>query len=131
MRSFHGITILGVRLAVIALAVYWIILFLGTHWPAGVPVDTRVNDKTKHFVGYAALALFYGHAWLPHWLPRRTLVRRWSLAAGILAGFAAIDEATQAWVPGRTPDPMDWVADVLGIATGLALHAAIGRWRRR
>ena len=38
MRPVTKITILGLRLGVVALAVYWAVIFLGTHLPAAVSI---------------------------------------------------------------------------------------------
>jgi VanZ family protein len=77
--------------------------------PRGIPY----GDKVGHFVLYAVLGacLSFGRArsgWaLPHALV---------LAVGALYGLS--DEWHQMFVPGRTPDLADWVADVAGLLTG-------------
>ena len=83
-----------------------------------------------------------GHHFLPPWLPtdkvahmvlfgvqavliaapsalrsRRVWLGAWALATL----WGAVDETHQFWVPGRTADPMDWLADLIGAAVGLAL----------
>ena len=45
------------------------------------------------------------------------------LAVG-LAVFAAIDEVTQPWF-GRSAEPLDWVYDLIGVATGIAVIAVM------
>lgn len=80
-------------------------------------------DKVAHFLLYLGLG----------WGSARALSRegRWGVlpvTAVLVAGalFAAADEAHQGWVVGRTPSAADWAADVIGMATGIAL-AALGR----
>ncbi len=47
------------------------------------------------------------------------------LACGLV--YAASDELHQAWVPGRTPDAVDWMADAAGLAAGVYLPQALRR----
>lgn len=42
--------------------------------------------------------------------------------------FAASDELAQGWVEGRSPELIDWVADMLGAVTGLVAGSAGLRW---
>lgn len=76
-------------------------------------------DKLAHFCVYGLLA---------------TLVRR--ALSGPRAGLVAVlatslfgvtDELHQAFVPGRSTEVADWVADTLGAALAVALY---GGWRR-
>jgi VanZ family protein len=48
----------------------------------------------------------------------------------LLAGLAygATDEFHQAFVRGRTPDWVDWSADVVGVLIGYALVLLLVRW---
>ena len=72
-----------------------------------------IPDTLAHFVLYLVLG----------GLVARARVRRGSriphtalLAAA--AGYAAFDEWRQSLVPGRTPEPSDWLADVAGLLVG-------------
>lgn len=96
-------------------------LFVGLQW--GPPLDGGGQDKWGHAL------LYFGVAWLA-WdlLPKADrLARAGALAAmGLLAG--ALMEAGQAGIPGRTPDPMDLMADLGGaLAAGLARAWSEGR----
>ena len=83
------------------------------------------SDKAAHFGAYAVLggALAYGGA--------ATGVGALPLiAVGSLYGVS--DEVHQSFVPGRSPDPLDWVADTLGTIAGvLALSRYFSRRRAR
>lgn len=106
----------------VALAVYWIGLTAGTHYPS-VPMPDVVDhtDKIIHCSAFAGLAL----------LACITLrVRRVVLAAILLAAYAAVDESTQQFV-GRNVDLFDWVADTVGIAIGCGVFTYCNRARRR
>ncbi len=75
------------------------------------------RDKIGHAVGFMLLTLTFrfwrGRGAAPaEWIPGSVL---------ILTGFALSHEYSQRWIPGRTPDGEDLVADLLGIAVGILL----------
>lgn len=79
-----------------------------------------VNDKLAHAGAYAVLGatLAWGH--------RRSGGRPghgWLLLVGVLYGVT--DEVHQAFVPGRSPDPADLAADVVGLLLGYGTTRAI------
>lgn len=64
-----------------------------------------------HFLVYAVLGALLA------WAARRTGTPLGiALAAGI--AYAASDEWHQSWVPGRSSDVGDWIADALGVGAG-------------
>lgn len=98
----------------------------GTAVPASGPAGL---DKLLHFGLYLVLAALWSAA------ARRSraaghgadgtrggLGVGWLLVPG-LAIFAGLDELHQAWIPGRSPSPADWAADLAGIAVGMWLEA--------
>jgi len=79
-------------------------------------------DKLLHFVLYGVLGALLGSGW--HAAGRRpspALI----VAAGALAGL--YDEWYQQFVPTRSSDALDWIADGLGILAGFLLIAALQR----
>jgi VanZ family protein len=102
------------------LVVYWLALFTATHWPAhrshkGIPGV----DKGEHYLAYLGLGLLL--ACVLQRGPRPT----WPRYVAVLligAGYGAIDELTQTFVPGRMADAFDWLADIVGTACGLVIH---------
>lgn len=55
---------------------------------------------------------------------------RAALIALIACSFYGIsDEFHQSFVPGRTPDVLDWVADTVGATVGVSAGLAWLRWR--
>lgn len=79
-------------------------------------------DKIAHFSVYGLLA---------------TLVcrsgRGWRGAAAALVAvslFGATDEWHQSFVPGRSTELADWMADTLGALTAISLYAGWGGYRR-
>jgi VanZ family protein len=120
MQSVSKITIAGVRLGIIVLAVYWVAIAIGTHLPTTLDISPKVNDKIKHFTAFAVLAMLLAYA-----TNGRNLVRRFATIAFILIAYAAADEWTQRFIPGRVPDVADFTADCGGVAAGLAIYLTL------
>ncbi len=120
MRPVTKISIFGLRLAIIVLAAYWLMMFVGTHLPAFADFSPRsINDKTKHFAAFFVLGGLMCYVTnSSRWLYRFTAIGFAGMA------YAAVDEATQHFVPGRHPDPMDFVADAAGLWTAIAIYVA-------
>ncbi|KAA5546180.1 VanZ family protein [Roseiconus nitratireducens] len=131
MRPITGITILGIRLGVIVVGLYWLTLFVGTHLPAGRAVGPQINDKVLHFSGFFLLSLLCCYATQSSPNDRRGTVRRFAKIAGGLALYAAIDELTQAFSVGRTTDVRDFLADVAGTVTAIAVYLLLRTALRR
>lgn len=68
-------------------------------------------DKVAHFLAYAVLGLLLARGGLAWRMPIG-----WLVLFGL--AYAVTDELHQAFVPGRSPDAADWVADALGVAAG-------------
>ncbi len=120
MRPVTKISLLGVRLAIVALVVYWIAIFTGTHLPAVVDFSPDVNDKVKHFSAFFGLATL-----LCYVSNSERLFRRFAIIAVVGMGYAAFDEITQKLVAGRTADPYDFLADTVGILTAITVYVCI------
>jgi VanZ family protein len=104
----------------LALVIYWILLFIATHYPRVViPGELPHSDKLVHFGAFGGLALLFWFAVRP-----RVLV-----AAAILIPYAAFDEWLQQFV-GRFTDLMDFVANTIGIVVVLGALALHRRYRR-
>jgi hypothetical protein len=74
-----------------------------------------------HFLGFLVLAVVA--------LSARWPGPRWGIVA-VLAVYAAATEWTQGFVPPRTPEWIDWLQDIGGIAAGAAIYwgaTALGR----
>ncbi|TWU59998.1 VanZ like family protein [Rubripirellula tenax] len=117
MRPVTKISLLGVRLAIVALTVYWIAIFTGTHLPAVHDFSPRVNDKIKHFSAFFGLAMLMCYA-----TTSEKLVKRFGIIALVAMAYAAFDELTQMLVPGRQADVMDFVADAAGVLTAISVY---------
>lgn len=108
------------RLAILLLAIYWVISVLVTHVPAEhVPYVFAWFDKVIHFGVYAGLAILIVNAFGF----QRSLAlgsRSFLTLVVFLLLYAALDEVTQAFVPGRHPAVSDWFADGIGGTLGVA-----------
>ncbi len=119
MRPVTKITFFGVRLAIVVLTAYWLLIFVGTHRPASVDVGGHTNDKVKHFSVFFVLGGLLCYVTnSPRWFMRFTSIGLAGMA------YAAIDEFTQRFVPGRVPDLMDFVADSIGLWCAIGIYVA-------
>lgn len=96
------------------LFLYWIVLFVLTSLPGNISLDLNVSDKIEHFGAYGLLSF----------LLYLTLVfqKKYPFFANYPATFTLlfasfygmVDELHQLFVPGRSADVRDWLADFLG-----------------
>jgi len=113
------------RLYLVLLLLWASITFLLTSFPnAELPVHFRFADKTAHFGFYGVMGVLCG---------------LWRRACGVSTGQAvleallfiavagAVDEIHQHWIPGRSMELADWIADCLGGGTGGAFSAVLPR----
>lgn len=89
-----------------------------------------MSDKAAHFLAYAALGASLMRA-LAGGRTAGMTVRRIGLATLLATLYGASDEVHQMFVPGRTPEVMDLVADAWGAAAGAVLVAIGARLLRR
>jgi VanZ family protein len=94
-------------------------------WAAPYP------DKLLHVSEYLVLAVLLARA-LNNGIRRPVPMARLLLAWALCSGYAVTDEIHQIFVPGRSPDARDALADACGAALGLLmLQAAQRAWLRR
>jgi len=102
-------------------------LLVLTSWPSppSVPVlsDIPSFDKYVHGILYGVEAFLLYQA--VRWPGRRGFSGARILAvAGFLAVFGTVDETHQAFIPGRSMDPMDAATDAAGALVG----SVVGAW---
>ena len=70
------------------------------------------SDKVIHFIIYLFLGIFFQRA-----------LKKFNFLFPIILGifYGASDEFHQSFVPGRFPSVWDWVADAMGIITGVLI----------
>ena len=119
-----------------AIAYMALIALLSSQSGHAIELDhVPLRDKGVHFVEYAVLAMLIARALaVPHLASgelsagRRAKIAAWAIALTTLWGY--LDEVHQAFVPGRTADAWDLVADFLGAIAGTAIYSlAIARKR--
>jgi VanZ family protein len=99
------------------------IAYMGLIWALSsmevpdLPVRFPLRDKLVHAIEYAGLALFVAHAALRTW-PDRARVRLAGVAILIACAWGILDEIHQAFVPGRSSDAADLLADAIGATAG-------------
>ena len=105
------------------------LILVGTSMPASeLPQSPDGTDKIVHFVAYG----IFGALLIRAALAERPRNRPLHLALAIIAFvavFAALDELHQLYVPNRTADILDWLADLLGAS--LASFLTIAARERR
>jgi VanZ family protein len=106
-------------------------------WQSSIPVPEDLLpsipflDKILHAVGYALLGWLTARA-LDHGFNGLDHGRLFWLATLLAALYGLSDEFHQSFVPGRTPDPADFLADALGGAAGaLTWVGYFGRTARK
>ena len=113
---------------VLVVALYWLAMFVATHVPIRPTpeVDPYSLDKLEHLAAFAALAALLCA------VGAACGFRSWKLTAGIVgvvALYGVLDETTQALVSHRTPEFLDWIADVVGTGLGIALYSLVDPFR--
>lgn len=106
-------------IAALVLAAYWLALFAATHLPREAVAALGQGDKAAHFFAYFGLAVLLAWLLTGTW-GARLLV--YAAVFAIIAGYGALDEGLQLFVPGRTADLRDWLADLAGGTCGLIFH---------
>jgi hypothetical protein len=100
---------------------YWLGLIVATHIP--VPTWVRgmgVSDKTMHVAAYMVLTLL---VWLAFFFDIKANWRKfqpWLVLIFILL-HGILDELTQHFIAGRSTDPADLCADMLGAAVAMII----------
>ncbi len=119
-------------------ALYWLLpaiayaglIFYVSSQPNPLPIlTTRMSDKLLHLVEYAAFVavVTWGLSHVGLGLGRAA---RWAALFGSIYG--ATDEFHQRFVPHRSPEVADWVADTTGAALGALLAwLVLRRWMAR
>jgi VanZ family protein len=96
------------------LIIYWIILFIATTIPGKSLPPIGVSDKINHLVAYFILTVMLDLTFLAQ--QSIDILRRYSVQFAILtaAVYGIIDEIHQSFIPGRSCDFYDWIADIIG-----------------
>lgn len=104
-------------------AVWFVFIFILTSLPVPFLPHVRVShaDKMIHFAIYLPLGFLLARSF------REKGSRAFLYALGLCLAAASCDELHQAFIPGRSADILDLLADFAGGLTGGALWWALGR----
>jgi VanZ family protein len=81
-------------------------------------------DKVLHAGGYGLLGILFYRAYRSRW----PSASGWTMANASLlsaAFYGMTDEIHQYFVPGRSADPWDWLADTIGAMLGVVAYHAL------
>lgn len=96
------------------LFIYWIVLFILTSLPSGMAITTDVSDKINHFGAYGLLSVFlYSTLYFQN---KFSILKKYPALFTVLIAsvYGALDEIHQMYVPGRSAEFLDWIADFTG-----------------
>jgi VanZ family protein len=117
--------------AVAYMAVIWIASSMQIH-DVGIEY-VPLADKGVHFLEYGVLGFLGAHAAMRTW-PSHAWLRTAALAVLVTVSWGVLDELHQSFVPGRSAEALDIVADLIGALAGAgvraAAHLVAGRVRR-
>ena len=102
-------------------ALAWAALIFAFSAQPTLPVDLELGtDKLAHLLAYAVLGALLAHGQTRSGWP--------AIAACALGlAYGASDEWHQSFVPGRSVDLADWIADATGVVAGVLFY----HWLRR
>jgi VanZ family protein len=111
---------------------YCLLIFIQSSSSDSVELPTiPLLDKLLHAAGYSLLGVLFYRAYRSRW-PGAS---GWTMANASLlsaAFYGMTDEIHQYFVPGRSADPWDWLADTVGAMLGvIAYHAYLFLSARR
>jgi VanZ family protein len=100
--------------------VYMAVIFCFSSEPNPLPELTVVVwDKAAHAGEFAGLALLLARAISGE---QFSIVASLALAAFLTSAYGATDEFHQLFTPGRDSNVLDWTADTVGSAMGVAIY---------
>lgn len=111
-----------IKVLIIPLILYWIILFIGTTLPSDhLSYVVDLSDKLKHFIAYFGLSflLSLNFHFQEKW--KKLALYSFISALVIASVYGMLDEIHQMWVPNRSAEFYDWIADFLGSIIGVLL----------
>jgi len=94
--------------------IYWLILYTLTSLPGySLPKSIKISDKVEHLLAYALFGVLFN---LYFWEKLTVSSRKYFNLTLIIGGlYALFDEVHQLFIPMRSGEIFDWVADFLGL----------------
>lgn len=118
---------MSLRRLSLLLALGWMtwIFYLSNQPALNVPPLFEHQDKAMHFIAYGLLGIFV-LAMMPLPSAGYTTTQAW-LSTLVASLYGISDEIHQSFVPGRSPEVLDWVADTVGALCATLLLAHLSR----
>jgi len=115
------------KYVLIALAVYWPLIFTLTHIPVpDIARQSGMRSTHMHTMAYFVLTLLIWWAVSPYQRVRWNTRKVWAVMA-IVAVYGALDEYLQGFV-GRTPAVRDFIANLIGMGGAMVLLSVFRFW---
>ena len=109
-----------IKVLIVPLILYWLVLFIGTSLPSAKYADFfEISDKIKHCSAYSILAVLLGLNlyFQEKWENFSTYYLNYTF---IICGlYGILDELHQLFVPNRSAEVLDWLADIGGTILGI------------
>ncbi|GEM_PF-1541229 len=104
-------------------------ILLTSSIPSPPTVPVKNLDKLWHFLVYFLFSFFIWRSFSEENNPSfKRFPHLWVLLSG--AGFSLLDEFHQEFIPGRSMDFFDWLADLGGIVGMQLLIGGVSVWRK-
>lgn len=110
-----------IGLVYVPLVLYWVILFTATTIPGNQLPDIHLSDKIEHFSAFFILAVLLNLTLI--YQRKSLLLFKYAALVTIIIclSYGAIDELHQMFIPGRSADLRDWLADSVGVILGVLI----------
>jgi VanZ family protein len=104
-----------VYLVYLPLIIYWIALLTGTSFPTTALPKVGIGDKFMHFGAYFGLGVLLNLSLIFQNKFPKMKVQNNLYTIGIGSLYGIFDEVHQSFIPGRSMEFMDFVADFFGL----------------
>jgi VanZ family protein len=108
-------------LVYLPLILYWLLILTLTSLPGNDLPNVPISDKIEHLMAFAGLGfLLILSLRIQNKFPLIKKHPAWSTII-IVSAYSAFDELHQIFIPGRTCDIKDWMADTIGVTIGVII----------
>lgn len=116
------------KLSVVAITIYWPLLFIASHIPMPKAVqDANISDKSLHVLAYFLLAFLLWACTHPYQKVRWCQLGPWRVLL-VIACYGVLDEWLQGAMGNRQADMHDFFADIIGATLSLLLLSILPFW---